>query len=199
MRAGGIRHPQRLLVQFVVLGNVRAAVVALVDVLAVEELHEVIGVGVVGDPRRRTHLQLAFLLELEELGKAVLLHLHPDADGVERLLPHLVLLAAERVGARRIADHQRLAVGQGAKAVGALLVAEAVEQRVGAGGIVLDARLVGGSWPTTPGGIGYCASTAWPLRTTLISSLTLYAIAIARRSAIFSLVRPPTTGSCRFQ
>ena len=61
---------------------------------------------------------------------------------VERLLPHLVLLAAERVGARSVTDHQRLAVGERAVAVATLLVAELVEQRIGRGRIVFDAGFV---------------------------------------------------------
>ena len=60
----------------------------------------------------------------------------------ERLLPHLLLLAAERVGAGVVLHRERLAVGQRAQAVGALLVAEAVEQRVGARRVEPHARAV---------------------------------------------------------
>ena len=47
---GSGRHPNGLFVELVILGNVRARVVALPDILAVEQLHEVIGVRIVGDP-----------------------------------------------------------------------------------------------------------------------------------------------------
>src|SRR5664279_3251465 len=69
---GARRQPDRLLVEAVVFLNRRAGIVALVDVLAEQELHEVVGVGLVGDPRGRAHLQLALLLELQELGELVL-------------------------------------------------------------------------------------------------------------------------------
>ncbi len=39
------------------------------------------------------------------------------------------------------------------------------------------------------------ARTAWPLRMTRISSSWSYAMMIARRSAIFSFEKPPTSGS----
>ena len=135
-------HAFALLIELIVLGNRRAGGVILVDVLAVEKLHKVAGVRIIGDPRRGAHHQLALLLELEHLGKFNLLHLHPDPDQIEGLGPKLVLLSAQRFGARCIHDHQRLAIRQGSEAAGGLPVTKAVEQRVGAHGVELDARPV---------------------------------------------------------
>ena len=67
-----------------------------------------------------------------------------DLDRIERLLPELVLLASKRIGTRRVADHERLAVGLRTPTVGALLVAEAIEQCVRAGGIEFDAAPIAG-------------------------------------------------------
>src|SRR5947199_9972373 len=47
---GSRGNADALLVELVVLGNGRAGIVALEDILAVEKLHEVVCIGIVGDP-----------------------------------------------------------------------------------------------------------------------------------------------------
>src|SRR6266700_6066953 len=120
------REPDGLFVELVVLGDLRAGVVVLMDILAVEQLHEVVGIGIVGDPRGRTHHDLAFLFRLDLIREPQLLNLHPDPEQRKRLGPELVLLSAQGIRTRCVLDDQGLAVGQRSEAIGALLVAEAV-------------------------------------------------------------------------
>ena len=135
-----MRSP-RFPVEGIVFRNRPAAVVALIRIRSVEELHEIVAVRIVGDPRRDTADELALLLELQELREFVLLDFQLHADGIERAFHHLVLVSVQRVGSRRDWNDQRLAVRQRTPAIGTLLVPEFVEQRVGGGRIVSQRAL----------------------------------------------------------
>src|SRR6185503_10799989 len=86
---GPVGHAQRFLVEPVVLREPEARLVGLVGVGAVEKLQEVLRVGVVGDPGRARHLEVAQALVGEEVGELLGLRLHADSHGGERLGPEL--------------------------------------------------------------------------------------------------------------
>src|SRR3954469_15213920 len=132
-----VRKEARLLVAAIEFRRAVAGVVALSGVRAIEKLHEVIAVGVVGDPCRAPHHQPALVLQLVQFREAVLVDLHAHADGVEGALPQLVELAVALVRRRGIADDERLSVRESAIAIRAFSVSVAVEQRVG------ELRIVG--------------------------------------------------------
>ena len=108
----------------------------------VQELHEVVAVRIVGAPRRLPHHELARLRGLQVLDERRGVELDADADRVDRLAPQLVVLAVDDAAGGRVADDERLAVRHAPVAVGAALVAEAVEQPVGEVGIALVERAV---------------------------------------------------------
>ena len=129
-RAGGDVEP-------VVLGQLEAREVGEARVGPVEQAEEAEALGVRVDVAQPPRLQLAQPRRLEQVGPLLLDELDVDADRGHVLLPQLVDLAVDR-GRRRVhPDLQRRAVGQLAQAVAvAVAVAEAVEQRPRAGGVV---------------------------------------------------------------
>ena len=70
---------------------------------------------------------------------------------------------------------------------------------IGAVIFAIIARLVMGSTPKNYDTMGVIATYMNDNRGRILLATLLYAIAIARRSAIRSFVSPPMTGSCRFQ
>src|SRR6266852_6928986 len=88
------------------------------------------------------HHQAAALLQLEQIGEAVLVDFQADPDRTERAPHQLVELAVALVRDRGIANDERLAVGQRAIAVRSPPIAELVEQGIGGPGIVRNAELV---------------------------------------------------------
>src|SRR6266567_2311097 len=91
LRRGG--HALGLLVGAVPLRALEASIVVLVAVGPVEELHEIVAVGIIRDPRGGPGQQLARALLHQLLGKLVLGDLYADPDPLDRLLPQLVDLA----------------------------------------------------------------------------------------------------------
>ena len=91
---GRVGQRARALVQRVELRQVEARVVLLARRSAVEQLHEVLGVRIVGVPAVAAHRNLALSRHLAQLRHAVLLEHEPDADRVHVLLPQLVRLRA---------------------------------------------------------------------------------------------------------
>src|SRR5258708_34281378 len=87
------------------------------------------------------HHQAAALLQLEQIGEAVLVDLQADPDRTERAPHQLVELAVALVRDRGIADDERLAVGQRAIALRSPAIAELVEQGIGGPGVVTEARI----------------------------------------------------------
>src|SRR5258708_22152824 len=76
------------------------------------------------------HHQAAALLQLEQIGEAVLVDLQADPDRTERAPHQLVELAVPPVRDRGIADDERPSAGQRAIAVRSPSVAEIVWQGI---------------------------------------------------------------------
>src|SRR5262249_56997153 len=121
------RQGARLLVDAVPLGELKAGVIVLVAVRPVEELHEVVAVRIVRDPRCGAGKQLTRPLLLELLRKLVLVDLDANADAIDRFLPEFIDLAIPGRWGGRIAQHERPPIGPGTVAVAAALVAEVVK------------------------------------------------------------------------
>ena len=97
LRGIGLGH--RLVVEPVERGVAVVAVVgARGDVLRVEELQEVLGVGIVADPAQHEQRDIALVDGLEVGGPGHVARLEADADAVEEALHELDLLAGGLVG-----------------------------------------------------------------------------------------------------
>src|SRR4029079_1369949 len=111
-----IGQEPRLFVQRVERRRRIARDVALADVAAVQELHEIVTIRIVGDPAVAPHLVLAGQRRADLVAELALLDVHADADGVERLFPQLLEFARGRRRLTGERDHERLSVGPGAGA-----------------------------------------------------------------------------------
>ncbi|EGF32789.1 hypothetical protein IMCC9480_1907 [Oxalobacteraceae bacterium IMCC9480] len=140
---GAVRQLLRGAVQLVVGRNLDAAIVVLAGVRAVVQLHEIVAIGIVGNPWRGAGLQLAGLFGFQQIRERTHIAAHADGDRVVGLFPHLGLLLAGAVVARRIPDRERFAAWQIAVAIAAFFVAELVEQGIGGDRVVLDRAFVG--------------------------------------------------------